>query len=290
MNEEQKQAWKKRGNRIGIIVGIVLLLLIIGITSYQWIIDYIWMDHLNFESVFTTILGSRIMLGVIGFLLFSILMYVTLSWIRNSYIGHLSKDQLPSLITNNKQSRLTMLGISALVGLVGSSIIQELGWKPLLKLLNHASFGVTDPYFNMDISFFIFILPFLQFIVYVLLGLAIFFIAIEIAAYSVFHMYRMSRSAQLHLGVTLSFIGILLAGLHVLAPYGTLLTNNVNIFQNSVVYGLSYTDDLVNIPAAYILAGAAILGAIWMIISLIRGKITAMAIPVIAYIVLLIAG
>jgi hypothetical protein len=290
MNEEQKQAWKKRGNRIGIIVGILLLLLIIGITSFQWIIDYIWMDHLDFETVFTTILGSKIMLGVIGFLLFSILMYVTLSWIRKSYIGHLSKQQLPSLITNNKQSILAMLGISALVGLVGSSIIQGLGWEPLLKLLNHASFGETDPYFNMDISFYVFILPFLQFIIYVLLGLAIFFAAIEIAAYSVFHMYRMSRSAQLHMGVTLSFIGLLLAGLHMLAPYGTLLSNNVNIFQNSVVHGLSYTDDLVNIPADYILAGAAIIGTIWMIISLIRGKITAMVTPVIAYVVLLIAA
>ena len=290
MSEQQKERWKKRGNRIGIIIGIVLLLLILGIASFQWIIDYIWMDHLGFKTVFTTILGSKIMLGVIGFLLFSILMYITLSWIRKSYVGHLSKEQLPAFITKKKQSIPAMLGISALVGLVGSSIIQGIGWEPLLKLLNHATFAETDPYFNMDISFYVFILPFIKFIVYVLLGLAIFFVAIEIAAYSVFHMYRMSRSAQLHMGVTLSFIGILLAGLHVLAPYETLLSNNVNIFQNSVVHGLSYTDDLVNIPAAYILAGAAIIGTIWMIISLARGKITAMAVPVIAYVVLLIAA
>ncbi|GAB3793258.1 UPF0182 family protein [Virgibacillus kimchii] len=290
MSEEQKQAWKKRGNRIGIIIGIVLLLLILGITAFNWVIDYIWMDHLGFEAVFTTILGSKVMLGVIGFLLFSILMYITLSWIRRSYIGHLSKQQLPTIITSRKQSIPAMLGISALVGLVGSSIIQGVGWEPLLKLLNHATFGETDPYFNMDISFYLFVLPFLQFIVYVLLGLAIFFVAIEIAAYSVFHMYRMSRSAQLHMGVTLSFIGILLAGLHVLAPYGTLLTNNVNVFQNSVVHGLSYTDDLINIPAAYVLAGAAILGTIWVIISLVKGKLTAMAIPAVAYVILLIAA
>jgi hypothetical protein len=290
MNEEEKKKWKKRGNRTGITIGILLLLLILVIASFRWIIDYIWMDHLDFESVFTTILGSKIMLGIIGFLLFSILMYVTLSWIRKSYLGHLSKHQLPSIITSRKQSIPAMLGISALVGLVGSSIIQGVGWEPLLKFLNHASFGQADPYFNMDISFYIFTLPFLQFIVYVLLGLAIFFVAIEIAAYSVFHMYRMSRSAQLHMGVTLSFIGILLASLHVLAPYGTLLSDNVNVFQDSVVYGLSYTDDLVNIPAAYILAGVAIIGTIWMIVSLVRGKITAMIYPVIAYIVLLIAA
>lgn len=62
------------------------------------------------------------------------------------------------------------------------------------------------------------------------------------------------------------------------------LINEVNIFQTSVVHGLSYTDDAVNIPASYVLAGAAIIGAVWMIIALMRGKYRAMLIPVIAYI------
>src|SRR5699024_8846337 len=127
------------------------------------------------------------------------------------------------------------------------------------------------------ISFYMFVLPFLKWIIYVLMGLSIFLLLVEIAAYSVFHMWRINRSAQLHMGVTLAVIGLLLAGLHLLAPYETLLTNRVSLFQKSVVYGLSYTDDVINIPKEYVIAGATVIGTIWMIVSLVRGGLRDMA-------------
>src|SRR5699024_11981412 len=55
-----------------------------------------------------------------------------------------------------------------------------------------------------------------------LLSMAIFFFIAQVGAYSVFEMYRVNRSAQLHMGVTLAMIGLLMAGVHVLAPYETL--------------------------------------------------------------------
>src|SRR5690625_5236038 len=101
-------------------------------------------------------------------------------------------------------------------------------------------------------------------------------------------MFRHSRSAHLHLGVTIGFIGILLASLHILAPYGTLLSNQVNIFQTSVVEGLSYTDELINIPASYVLAAVALIGTVWMIVALYRGKLRSITIPIITYIAFVI--
>src|SRR5699024_8362732 len=81
--------------------------------------------------------------------------------------------------------------------------------------LNYESFGQTDPYFNLDISFYIFVLPFLKFLIYLLLGLSVFYFLTQLAAYSVFHMYRMSRSVQIHMGVTLFVVGVLLACIYV---------------------------------------------------------------------------
>ncbi|WP_240510205.1 UPF0182 family membrane protein [Virgibacillus profundi] len=290
LSAKQIQKLKKIGKIAGIILGVIVVLGILFLLSFNWITDYIWMGSLGFEKVYMTILGSKVLLGAIGFFLFLVLTYVTLTWIRKSYIGHFHNNQLPPIIESRKTSRAIMLGVAIFIGAIGSSIVQGIGWEPLLKLMNHASFGEADPYFNMDISFYIFILPFVKFIVYLLLGLSIFFLVLEIGAYSVFNMYRMSRSAQLHMGVTLGFIGLLLACLHLLSPYETLLTNQVNIFQESVVHGLSYTDKLINIPVSYILAAVAIIGTVWMIIALNRGKINSMAIPVIAYVVLVIAG
>ncbi|WP_226376858.1 UPF0182 family membrane protein [Oceanobacillus halotolerans] len=290
ISEQQVERWKKRFRFLGYIVGIIIFLLIIGLFVLNYVTDYIWMDTIGFGSVFTTILGSKVLLGVIGFVLFFGVTYFTFFWIRRSYLSHFDEHQLPKIILSRKISNAIIAAIGLFIGLIGSSVIQGFGWEPALKVLNYASFGETDPHFNLDISFYVFLLPFLRFIVFVLLGLSILTLLLEVGAYSVFHMYRLSRSAQWHMGMTLGIIGILLAGHHLLEPYGTLLTNKVNLFQESVVYGLSYTDKLINIPAAYVLAAVAVIGSIWMIVALSRGKLNAMVIPVIAYVVLLIGG
>ncbi|TQS75773.1 UPF0182 family protein [Ornithinibacillus gellani] len=290
ISPKQFQKLKRLGRRLAIIGGFLLLLLIVGLLSFKWVTEYIWMDTLGFGTIFTTIFSTKILLGAAGFLLFAVTAFFTLYWIRRSYISYFGPRELPPVIYNRKPSNLIMAGTAIIIGLIGSSIVQGVGWEPTLKLLNHASFHKADPYFNMDISFYMFILPFVQFIVYVLLGMAIFYLLLEIGAYSVFNMYRKNRTAQLHLGITLGIIGILLAGIHALAPYETLLTNHVNIFQSSVVHGLSYTDKMINIPKAYILAAAAIIGSLWMIIALVRGKLQMMVVPVIIYFGLIILG
>jgi len=290
LSPEQIAKMKKLGKIFGTIFGIILIIGVLFLLTFNWITDYIWMENLGFESVFTTILGSKITLGAIGFILFFIASFITLQWIRSSYVNHLHESQLPPFISSKKLSRLLILSGSFIVGIFGSAVVQGVGWEPLLKFLQHQSFGQTDPHFNMDISFYMFVLPFVEFVVYLLLTMGVLALLAEIGAYSVFHMYRISRRAQLHIGFTVGLIGLMIAAIHLLAPYHTLLSNSVNLFQDSVVYGLSYTDEVVNIPKAYILAAVAILGAIWTIISLYRGKIKAAIVPVAVYIGLLILG
>lgn len=289
--QQQVDRFKKIGKIIGYIILIIGIILIGGIFAFSFLTEYIWMDSLKFATVFTTVFKNKVILVVIGFLLFAITSYVTLFWIRRSYLSHFSRAQLPSLILDRKIMTWIMIGISIIVGLIGSSLTQGLGWERMLKFIHHTSFGQTDPHFNLDISFYIFVLPFLKFIISLLLSLAIFFFVVQIGAYSVFEMYRVNRSAQIHMGVTLALIGLLMASIHVLAPYETLLTDSVNIFQNSVVHGLSYTDDLVNIPKAYILTAVAIIGTIWMIVALARGsRLESVVAPVAIYIILVFVG
>ncbi|MFD2208598.1 UPF0182 family protein [Virgibacillus halophilus] len=283
LSEKQIKKIKKFGWGFGIAIAVLIVLLTVVLSTFHWITDYIWMDSLGFEKVYTTILSSRILLGLAGFVLFAVLTYFTLSWILRVYVHHFGPQSLPGYFPSKKLGVLIKTVISILVGVVGSEIVKGVGWEPTLKVLKHASFGKTDPYFHMDVSFYMFILPFMKFVLFVLLGLAIFFLLIEIAAYAMFHIYRMNRSAQVHMGLTLGIVGILLAALHILGPYGTMLTDQVNIFQKSVVHGLSYTDKLINNPASYVLAAVAILGTIWMIMAMVRGKLESMAVPIVVY-------
>src|SRR5699024_2138875 len=175
ININQLNKWKRNSKLISILIIILVLLLFLGVPAFRWLVQYIWMDTLGFGNVFTTILSSKISLVICGFLLFSLFTYITLFWIRHSYLKHFSEAQLPRMVLNRKGSQMIMLATSFFIGLFGSSIIQGIGWEPTLKLLNYASFGLTDPYFNMDISFYLFVYPFVQLIIYILLGLTIFF-------------------------------------------------------------------------------------------------------------------
>src|SRR5690606_11633800 len=161
-----------------------------------------------------TILTSKIMLVAVGFILFALTSYFTLFWIRHAYLKQFHASKLPSIVSNRKISNGMIIFVSFIMGVIGSSIVQGIGWERSLKLLNQESYGITDPFFGMDVSFYVFTLPFINFVIYVLLSLAIFYLMIEFAAYAFFNMYRENRTAQLHLGVTLAFIGLLLAGQH----------------------------------------------------------------------------
>ncbi len=280
----QTELLKKFSKKVGFGTIFIMLLVISAIAGYKILKEYVWMGSVGFDSVYTTILYSKATLGIVGFLLFSILTFITLFWIRRSYISHFNKEQLPPFLINGKLIYSAMIFGGIVVGLIGSLIVQGVGWEPALKFLNATSFDIADPHFGKDVSFYIFILPFIQFVLFTLLNLAIFFLLIQAAAYSVYNMFRMNRSAQIHLGVTIGSIGLLLAGIHFLGRYDTLLTNQVNIFQKSVVHGLSYTDQLINIPKAYVLAVVAIIASIWLFISLMNGKVEAVIKPIGLYI------
>jgi uncharacterized membrane protein (UPF0182 family) len=280
----------KGTRRFSIAVIVVIALAIIGYIAFQLVTDFIWMDTLSYGDVYTTILYSKVLLALSGFVLFFILTFLTIFFIRLSYMKHFSYVQLPPIVKKGKIAYTLIVVISFLVGLIGSSIIQGIGWEPALKLANYEHFNQVDPYFKLDVSFYMFVLPFIEFILYTLLNLFTFFLLVLVGAYSVFRMYRMSRYAQIHLASYLGIIGILLAGIHYLGKYNTLLTNQVNMFQKSVVHGLSYTDQLINIPKAYVLAVVAIGVAIWIMVALFRGNIQSSLTPIGIYIAFIIVG
>lgn len=282
--------FRKMIRNISIILILLIVVFTLGIPAFHWLIEYIWMDSLGFGKVYTTILTSKIMLVAVGFILFALTSYFTLFWIRHAYLKQFHASKLPSIVSNRKISNGMIIFVSFIMGVIGSSIVQGIGWEPSLKLLNQESYGITDPFFGMDVSFYVFTLPFINFVIYVLLSLAIFYLMIEFAAYAFFNMYRENRTAQLHLGVTLAFIGLLLAGQHLLAPFETLLTDQVNIFQKSVVHGLSFTDKVINIPKSYLLAAVVLFAAIWMITIIVRGKLHKIFFPIVLYVGLVIIG
>ena len=287
---KQVDLFKNVSKRFVITIVSLIVLFILLYAAFQIYTNYIWMDSVGFSTIYTTILTSKVMLGVSGFILFFLLTFATLYWIRFSYMNQFGHAQLPPFIVKKKLAFGLITVGSLFIGIMGSLIVQGVGWEPTLKLFNYSTFDKVDPFFNMDISFYIFVLPFIQFIIYTLLNLFIFFVIMQLGAYIPFNLYRMNKYAQIHLAATFGAIGILLAAIHYLGRYETLLSNQVNLFQESVVHGLSYTDELINLPKSYILPAVAIIATIWVVVSLFRGKIQASIKPIIIYVAFIVLG
>src|SRR5690625_4995318 len=143
----------------------IIILLIILYAGFQIYTNYIWMDTVGFSTIYTTILSSKVLLALSGFILFFILTFGTLYWIRLSYMNHFGHAQLPLFVVNKKPSFFLITLGSLIVGIMGSLIVQGVGWEPTLKLFNFSSFDKVDPFFGRDISFYVFVLPFVQFII-----------------------------------------------------------------------------------------------------------------------------
>ncbi|MEJ8777273.1 UPF0182 family membrane protein [Pseudogracilibacillus sp. ICA-222130] len=290
ISPEQMEAYIKKIKTPLIWLAIIFVLFIVVTIGFQLFTDYIWIDSIGFSQVFMTILSSKVLLAVAGFILFFILSFLTFYFIRFSFLRQFTPVQLPSFIAKGKMAYSLIIIASAIVGVIGSVIVKGVGWEKALKFLYFVPFNEVDPYFGKDVSFYMFQLPFIEFILYTLVNLFFFFLIVQIAAYSVFYMYRVSRSAQIHLATTFGVLGLLLAGIHYLGRYNTLLTDQVNIFQKSVVHGLSFTDKFVNIPKAYVLAAVAIIAAIWMMVVLFKGKIMSAIRPILMYVIFIVLG
>src|SRR5690625_2253523 len=80
----------------------LIILFILTYVAFHLFTEYIWMDTLGFGNVYTTILYSKVLLGITGFVLFFGLTFLTVYWIRLSYMSHFNQGQLPNAIVSGK--------------------------------------------------------------------------------------------------------------------------------------------------------------------------------------------
>ncbi len=286
---EQKQMspqQKKKMFKWGTIFFFILLLLLAIPFIFNFLTNYIWMESLGFESVYTTTLITKVSLVIAGFLLFFIFTYITLAGMQKIIIDTVGKAKFIQQIGPKKMVTWVNIIISLLIGMLGSYIVQRIGWEPVLKVMNQVPFNQTDPHFGHDISFYFYTLPVLNFVLNVLMVLSLILAGVAALSYFMFQAFH-HRVAKIQLAFYVGIFGLSLAATHYLGQYDTLFTNQVTAFQKSAVYGISYTDDVINIPSAYVLAAVTVLATIWAIVTLFRKNYMRLLIPLGLYLLVL---
>ncbi|MEE2987145.1 MAG: UPF0182 family protein [Nitrospinota bacterium] len=127
-------------------------------------IDLLWFEHLGFQSVLWTIIGSKFGLGILVALVFLALTYFPLKRIydKTAHLPVLLSDEIRrdivilELVGGNLKA-LLLFGPIVLAAMTGMVAAQK--WDIVLQYLNAVPFNAQDPVFGQDYSFYLFDLP-----------------------------------------------------------------------------------------------------------------------------------
>lgn len=242
--------------------------------------DWLWYRSVQYSSVFTTTLWTKI--GM--FAVFGLLMALAVG--LNIWLAHRLRPPLSAMSLEQQSldryrmgvapyKKWVLLGVSALVGLIaGASASGQ--WRTWLMWINGVSFGEKDPQFKMDVAFYAFDLPWYRF----LLGFGFAATVLSLIAAALTHyLYgglrvtspgaRATAAATGHLSVLLGVFVSLKAVAYWLDRYG-LAVKSSDFKATGNWTGLRFVDANAYLPAKTILFIIAVICALLFFATLWR--------------------
>jgi uncharacterized membrane protein (UPF0182 family) len=273
--EERRPASRSRVTLL-ITLTVVAVLVILFFIFASLYTDWLWFEQLGFLKVLTTQWVATTVMFFIGFFAMALPVFAS---IQIAFRGRPVYAKLNAQLDRYQQvieplRRLAMWGIPALLGLF-AAVAASARWQLALEWINGVPSGKVDPQFNLDISFYLFALPFYQ-------AVAAFASAVvlisAIAAIATSYLYgalrfngrevRISRTARIQLAVTGAVYLALQAVSIWLDQYATLSSKT----SSTLFDGASFADANAVIPGRQILAGIAAVVAILFVITAVIGR------------------
>ena len=274
-NAAPKFNFKRRRGPLPITIGILVVIGVVLVSLSGFYADWLWFKSVNFTSVWSTVLMTKVALFVAAGLITAtvVLLNIIIAYKKRPLYVPMTveADNLERYRGQIEPiKRLVIAGLAvALFYFAGTS--GSMLWSTWLLFKNSTSFGVTDPQFHMDISFFAFRLPFWQ----TLIGWGILTLVLSIIASAIVHyLYggirlqvredRTTVAARVQLSVLLGGVVLLKAVAYWFDRYALALK------ESKLITGLTYTDVNAVLPAKAILAAIAVVCALLFFANIVR--------------------
>ena len=252
---------------------VILGSLLVGLSGFY--ADFLWFRSVEFQTVWSTVLITKAALFIFFGLITSL--FIT----TNIYLAYRSRplyapvsveaDNLERYRGQLEPIRRWVLLAIALGFFYFSGTSGVALWERWMQFSNATPFGVKDSQFGLDISFFVFKLPFYE----ALLAWAISTLILTIIASAAVHyLYSGIRlqvpedkttvAARVQLSVLLGIFVLIKAIAYWFDRYALALK------EGRLITGLSYTDVNALLPAKAILAGISIICALLFFANIIR--------------------
>lgn len=271
------------------LVGIILVVLVFAGQIVDFVTEIQWFSHLGYLATYLTAIKYQVILFIPIFLVFVVSMKIYLDVIFDKYIklGHINLEA--KTIKRNKKRHVW---VSLAVALVLGIIYSESLWFLLLQLVNGSSFGIADPIYNMDVSYYFFVVPFLQSILRLGILTIVIWVTITLGFYGiVMQLYPPTEGTVFYINpangplAVMSLIkrdiianavkrlAVLGAAFYVLLGLSFLMMAYDLLYsKQGIAFGAGYTDVKVNLKGLQVLAIISFISAPIFFIGVIKNK------------------
>jgi uncharacterized protein len=268
-----------------IIALIAIPLFILSISS-SYIFEWFWLNELGYTQVFWMLRGTQVILTIAAFLLAGTYFVSNFRHLAGQ-LKNANLSASPLEGSNiNLSSDFALRRIKQFFTLAGLAMALifalsfYLRWDESLRFISSVPFGESDPLFGRDIGFYLFQLPFWDLVQSSLLSIAFITLLIITLAYVFtgllmvrsFTDFSAGKSVMNHIKINAGIWLALLAWGFYLARYNLLLKSD------GIVFGATYIDVTVHLPAIWVLVGLTLILALLVFAS--RWVKTGKAIPV----------
>ena len=238
------------------------LILILFNTVLGFYTDWLWYDSLVLTQVFFTRIGASLGLFAAGALAFWIVFVFNVLLVRR--LNPQGLDETPLF----EAVQAVGVRITPVVLLVGAFFAFFMGtgassaWEELLLYFNQQPFGMTDPIFGRDVSFFLFTLPIWQFLRgWLMTTFVITLIATGLASGIGWRGWGAPAAVRAHLSCLGALILLLIAWQYRLDALELVYS------ARGAVFGAGYTDVNAQLPAFTILVFVTIIAAVLLLVN-----------------------
>lgn len=225
-----------------LLVAILILLFLLFMLLSGLYTDLLWFESVGLSSVFWTAIKAKVAvffgfgLLFLAFFLLNLLVARRLS----GWGGFFLPGQRYYIASRTVNIVLVVVAL-ALSLLNGVAAIGQ--WDTVLRYLNQRPFGVLDPIFSQDISFYVFTLPVYRFLrgwlmevlIFSLLGSAALYLVLQLPSWRRFRLWLTSKAA-FHLAALGALFLLVVAWGYKLSAFELLYSSQ------GVAFGASYTD------------------------------------------------
>jgi uncharacterized membrane protein (UPF0182 family) len=265
-----------RGRRWIIVAAVILLVIILFLHTFAvFYTDALWFSSVSLHSVWLKLFEVKFELMVVFSAIFAVLLLASLLIAERLAPKGPSLDAEDEFVKRYREvigpyaRWLRGIVVVVLSLIIGSQAIGQ--WQNWLLFENSTPFDATDPQFHRNVAYFVFTLPFEQFIVHwVLVALVMVLLVTALSHYlnGGIRMQgarpRVRPAVKAHLSVILGLIALGKAVGYYLARF------NLDLSSNGYVQGLGYTDAHARLPALELLILVSLAAAALLIYNIRR--------------------